>query len=60
MEYDVDVQKVGGEFHFQVASGAEFVPRLIGDFGGRVKSVQSKRRCACTGCARGWSRSARR
>jgi ABC-2 type transport system ATP-binding protein len=41
-KYDVDVQKVGGDFHFQVASGAEFVPRLIGDFGGRVKSVQSK------------------
>jgi ABC-2 type transport system ATP-binding protein len=41
-KYDVDVQKVGGDFHFQVASGAEFVPRLIGDFGTRVKSVQSK------------------
>jgi len=41
-KYDVDVQKVGGELHFQVASGAEFVPRLIGDFGGRVKSVQIK------------------
>jgi ABC-2 type transport system ATP-binding protein len=41
-KYQVDVQPVGGEFHFQMASGAEFIPRLMTDFGGRIKSVQVK------------------
>src|SRR5215831_2491839 len=27
--YNVEVQKVGNEIHFQMASGAEFVPKLI-------------------------------
>jgi ABC-2 type transport system ATP-binding protein len=40
--YGVDVRRVDGQFHFQIASGAEFVPRLIGDFGGRITSVQVK------------------
>src|SRR5262245_40229822 len=40
--YNVELQKVNGEFHFQINSGAEFVPRLVTDFEGRVKSVQVK------------------
>jgi ABC-2 type transport system ATP-binding protein len=40
--YNVDVQRANGAFHFQMASGAEFVPRLIADFGGRITSVQIK------------------
>jgi ABC-2 type transport system ATP-binding protein len=40
--YDVDVQRVDGTFHFQMAGGAQFVPRLIADFGGRITSVQIK------------------
>ncbi len=36
------VRPSGREVHFQQASGAEFVPRLIADFGGRVTSVQVK------------------
>ena len=41
-KYGVDVQRIGQEFHFQMTSGAEFVPRLIADFGGRIRSVQVK------------------
>jgi len=41
-KYAVDVQKSGGEFHFQMTSGAQFVPRLIAEFGGRITSVQVK------------------
>ena len=33
---------MNGEFHFQINAGAEFVPRLVTDFHGRVKSVQVK------------------
>jgi ABC-2 type transport system ATP-binding protein len=40
--YGVRVQEVGGEFHFQVARGAEFVPRVVVDFDGRVRSIQVK------------------
>jgi len=40
--YNVEVQKVGSEIHFQMASGAEFVPKLIAGFAGRVKSIQVK------------------
>jgi len=40
--YDVDVQRVEEMFHFQMAGGAQFVPRLISDFGGRITSVQIK------------------
>ena len=41
-KYNVELQKVNGEFHFQINSGAEFVPRLVTDFHGRVKSIQVK------------------
>jgi ABC-2 type transport system ATP-binding protein len=41
-KYSVKVQEVGGEFHFQVEHGAEFVPRVVTDFGGRIKSIQVK------------------
>ncbi len=41
-KYDVKVQEVEGELHFQVDHGAEFVPRLAADFAGRVKSLQVK------------------
>jgi ABC-2 type transport system ATP-binding protein len=41
-KYGVTVQRSGPAIHFQQASGAEFIPRLIADFGGRVTSVQVK------------------
>jgi ABC-2 type transport system ATP-binding protein len=41
-KYGVEVRVTGGQSHFQVASGAEFVPRLIADFGGRIKAVSVK------------------
>jgi ABC-2 type transport system ATP-binding protein len=40
--YGVAVQKVDSVFHFQVTSGAEFVPRVVMDFKDRVKSIQVK------------------
>ena len=40
--YGVQVQRAGREFHFQRASGAEFVPTLMSDFSGRITSVQIK------------------
>jgi ABC-2 type transport system ATP-binding protein len=40
--YNVNVLPVDGEFHFQVERGAEFVPRVVVDFGGRIKSIQVK------------------
>jgi ABC-2 type transport system ATP-binding protein len=40
--YGVTVQQVGAEFHFQVAHGAEFVPRVVVDFNGRIQSIQVK------------------
>jgi ABC-2 type transport system ATP-binding protein len=41
-KYGVAVQKAGAEFHFQMASGAEFVPKIVGDFAGRIRSIQVK------------------
>ena len=41
-KYGVKVMEVGGEYHFQVEHGAEFVPRVVVDFGGRVRSIQVK------------------
>jgi ABC-2 type transport system ATP-binding protein len=40
--YGVHVQKVGDELHFQVEHGAEFVPRVVVDFQGRIRSIQVK------------------
>lgn len=40
--YNVEVRAVGGEFHFQMSAGAEFVPRVVADFPGRVRSIQVK------------------
>jgi ABC-2 type transport system ATP-binding protein len=40
--YGVNVQKVDGQFHFQVDAGAEFVPRVVMDFKDRVQSIQIK------------------
>jgi ABC-2 type transport system ATP-binding protein len=40
--YGVQVIDADGEYHFQVEHGAEFVPRVVVDFGGRVKSIQVK------------------
>jgi ABC-2 type transport system ATP-binding protein len=40
--YGVRVQEVDGEFHFQVSHGAEFVPRVVVDFDGRIRSIQVK------------------
>lgn len=41
-KYGLAVQADGGDYHFQVASGAEFIPRVVADFPGRVKSIQVK------------------
>lgn len=41
-KYGVAVQKAGAEFHFQMAAGAEFVPKIVGDFAGRIRSIQVK------------------
>lgn len=40
--YDLPVQQAGGQFHFQVAAGPEFVPRVVADFPGRIRSIQVK------------------
>src|SRR5712691_7809813 len=40
--YKVDAQKVGSEIHFQMDRGAEFIPRLVSEFAGRIKSIQVK------------------
>jgi ABC-2 type transport system ATP-binding protein len=40
--YQVDVKKAGGAFQFQMTGGAQFIPKLIADFGGRITSVQVK------------------
>jgi ABC-2 type transport system ATP-binding protein len=40
--YGAVVRQVGGEYHFQVPAGAEFVPRVVMDFKDRVKSIQVK------------------
>jgi ABC-2 type transport system ATP-binding protein len=40
--YGVAVQQVDGELHFQVERGAEFVPRVVVDFQGRIRSIQVK------------------
>ena len=41
-KYEVKVVEVEGEYHFQVDHGAEFVPRVVVDFGGRIQSIQVK------------------
>jgi ABC-2 type transport system ATP-binding protein len=41
-KYGVEVQKAGAEFHFQMPSGAEFVPKIVADFTGRIRSIQVK------------------
>src|SRR5262249_38298011 len=40
--YNVEPQKVANEIHFQMHRGAEFVPRLVAEFSGRMKSIQVK------------------
>jgi ABC-2 type transport system ATP-binding protein len=40
--YGVRVQEAGGAFHFQVSQGAEFVPKVVVDFAGRIRSIQVK------------------
>jgi ABC-2 type transport system ATP-binding protein len=40
--YSVEVQEVDGALHFHVAGGAEFVPRVVDDFKGRIRSIQVK------------------
>lgn len=40
--YSVDTQRVGSEVHFQMDRGAEFVPRMVSEFAGRIKSIQVK------------------
>lgn len=40
--YQVAVQRADGELRFQVPSGAEFVPRVVSDFKGRIRAIQVK------------------
>ena len=40
--YDVQVQNIGGDFRFQMPHGAEFVPGMINQLNGLVRSVQVK------------------
>jgi ABC-2 type transport system ATP-binding protein len=40
--YGVTVTEAQGEYHFQVAAGAEFVPKVVADFQGRIKTIQVK------------------
>ncbi|MCL6558746.1 MAG: ATP-binding cassette domain-containing protein [Firmicutes bacterium] len=40
--YRVQVQRADDGFHFLVENGAEFVPRVVFDFSGRIKSIQVK------------------
>ena len=40
--YQVNAQKIGSEIHFQMDRGAEFIPRLVSEFAGRIKSIQIK------------------
>lgn len=40
--YHIQVQKVEDGYHFLVQGGAEFVPRVVSDFDGRIKSIQVK------------------
>jgi len=41
-KYGFVVQTAGHSVHFQTTGGAAFVPKLVGDFGGRIKSVEVK------------------
>jgi ABC-2 type transport system ATP-binding protein len=41
-KYGFVVQTAGRSVHFQTAGGAAFVPKLVGDFGGRITSVEVK------------------
>jgi ABC-2 type transport system ATP-binding protein len=40
--YSVAVLEVDGAYQFQVDAGAEFVPRVVADFNGRIRSIQVK------------------
>jgi ABC-2 type transport system ATP-binding protein len=40
--YGLKVKTVDGQFHFQVSKGAEFVPKVVVDFQGRIQSIQVK------------------
>jgi ABC-2 type transport system ATP-binding protein len=40
--FGVSVRHADGRLHFQTTSGAEFIPKLVERFGGRVTSVQTK------------------
>jgi ABC-2 type transport system ATP-binding protein len=41
-QYGVETQRIDEEVHFQMASGAEFIPKLVSEFSGRIKSIQLK------------------
>jgi len=40
--FNLQVQEVNGDFHFQVDRGAEFIPKVIAELGSKVKSIQVK------------------
>jgi ABC-2 type transport system ATP-binding protein len=40
--YNIEAQNVNGEIHFQMDGGAEFIPHLVSQFAGRIKSIQVK------------------
>jgi ABC-2 type transport system ATP-binding protein len=41
-KYGITTRQTGSQVFFQTTGGAEFVPRLVADFGGRIKAVQVK------------------
>ncbi len=40
--FNIDAQKIGSEIHFQMDRGAEFIPRLVSEFAGKIRSIQVK------------------
>ncbi len=41
-KYNIEAKTIGSEVHFHMPMGAEFVPRLVADFNGRIRSIQIK------------------
>ncbi|MGB9826717.1 MAG: ATP-binding cassette domain-containing protein [Desulfofundulus sp.] len=40
--FGFEVQEVQGEYHFTVPNGAEFVPKVVSEFPGRIRAIQVK------------------
>lgn len=42
IRYSVEVKEASDGYHFLVPTGAEFVPKVVADFPGRIKAIQVK------------------